>query len=82
MTNSANVSDISCREAVELIAMLLDRSAGDIERAVLETHLKKCRHCFDRLEFEKLLKGRLAAVKAAFPSEQMERRIHEILAAF
>jgi predicted anti-sigma-YlaC factor YlaD len=82
MTNNVNVSNISCEEAIELIAMQLDKSAGDVERLVLERHLKTCRHCFDRLEFEKLLKNRLTKMKADVSSEQLERKIDALLSSF
>ncbi len=82
MTNNANVSNISCEEAIELIAMQLDKSAGDVERLALERHLKTCRHCYDRLEFEKLLKNRLMSMKTDISSEQLERTIDELLSGF
>jgi len=82
MTNNANASNISCEEAIELIAMQLDKSAGDVERLALERHLKTCRHCFDRLEFEKLVKDRLTRMKADISSEQLERKIDALLSGF
>ncbi len=82
MTKNANVSNISCEEAIDLIAMQLDKSAGDIERLVLERHLKTCRHCFDRLEFEKLLKNRLTGMKVDISSDQLERKINTLLNGF
>lgn len=82
MTENANVSNISCEEAVELIAMLLDESAGDLERAALDDHLRTCRHCFNRLEFEQLLKSRLAGMKKDVRSPQLEEHIHRLLSAF
>ena len=82
MTNNANVSNISCEEAIELIAMQLDKSAGDVERLALERHLKTCRHCYDRLEFEKLLKNRLMSMKTNISSEQLERKVDALLSGF
>jgi len=82
MTNNANVSNISCEQAIDLIAMQLDKSAGDVERTVLERHLKTCQHCFDRLDFEKLLKNRLTRMKADISSEQLVRKIDALLSSF
>ncbi len=82
MTNNANVSNISCAEAIDLIAMQLDKSAGDVERSALEMHLKTCQHCFDRVEFEMLLKNRLTSMKADISSEQLERKIDTLLSSF
>jgi hypothetical protein len=82
MTNNANVSNISCEEAIDLIAMQLDKFAGDVERLALERHLKTCRHCFDRLEFEKLLKNRLTGMKIDISSEQLEGKIKALLNGF
>ena len=82
MTNNANVSDIGCEEAIELIAMQLDKSASDVEQLALERHLKTCRHCFNRLDFEKLLKDRLMKMKVDISSEQLERKIDALLSSF
>ena len=82
MTNNANVSDISCEEAIELIAMQLDKSASDVEQLALERHLKTCRHCFNRLDFEKLLKDRLTRMKTDISSDQLKGKIDALLDNF
>lgn len=82
MTNNANVNNISCEEAIELIVMHLDKSAGDVEQLVLERHLKTCRNCYDRLEFEKLLKNRLMSMKTDVSSDQLERKVDALLSGF
>lgn len=77
--NNASVNEISCREALALVAEYLDKELGPFERNQLERHIETCRHCFDRVEFERLLKARLAQLQRAESSEPLRKRIERIL---
>ena len=53
---------ISCREAVSRMFEFLGGAISSQQKNGLDVHLKKCRHCCDRFEFEKLFKEKLAKV--------------------
>jgi hypothetical protein len=55
MTTNENTNTMNCQEALNLIALYLDDDVSERERSALQKHLETCRHCFDRVEFEKLL---------------------------
>lgn len=44
---------IDCRETLLRFYEYLDRELPNLEASEVEEHLKACRHCFDRMEFEK-----------------------------
>jgi mycothiol system anti-sigma-R factor len=50
---------MNCDEWFEKIYQLLDRDMGEKDWAEVEKHMKKCRPCWDRFEFEKRLKDRI-----------------------
>ena len=82
MTTQRTSDSITCREALNLIALYLDAQASDNERTVLEEHFETCRHCFDRAEFERLLGERLRNLKSDISSEHLKEKINSILDNF
>ncbi len=73
---------INCEEALHRLFDYLDHELDETRRAEMEQHLKICRGCYSRAEFEKRLKGRLAAVGAAPPSTDFESRIRKLIGNF
>lgn len=51
--------EIDCEQALRRLLEYVDRELGDDERAGMERHLRTCRSCFSRMEFERQLKGRI-----------------------
>lgn len=78
----APVKRINCRQALALVADFLDKELGQPERTQLEQHIQTCRQCFNRFEFERLLKARLTHLKSAEPSELLRKRVATILEQF
>ncbi len=77
--NPVIVNELNCQEALALVAEYLDKELGPAERKQLEHHMETCRHCFDRLEFERLLKARLAELRRTEPAEVLRERIEDFL---
>ncbi len=76
MSESPNMQ---CDDALRLLAQYLDRELSDGEHAEVERHLRTCRSCFSRAEFERRLKGELAALTAADVPTALEDRIRVLL---
>jgi mycothiol system anti-sigma-R factor len=47
---------MTCREALEKLYEVIDKEASEIDIKRVREHLKNCRHCLSRYEFEGLLK--------------------------
>jgi len=76
MSESINMQ---CDDALRLLAQYLDRELSDGEHAEVERHLRTCRSCFSRAEFERRLKGELAALTAADVPTALQDRIRVLL---
>ena len=70
---------MTCEEALGDLVTYLDGELDLARRDRLEQHLQVCRACFSRLEFEKVLKQRLAEAKRARPPARLEARIRDLL---
>jgi anti-sigma factor (TIGR02949 family) len=68
-----------CEDALRLLAQYLDRELGEAEHNEVERHLQTCKSCFSRAEFERRLKGELAALGATDVPASLERRIRDML---
>jgi anti-sigma factor (TIGR02949 family) len=82
MTTQRTSDSITCREALNLIALYLDAQASDHERTALQEHFETCRHCFDRAEFEQLLRERLRNLKSDISPGDLKVKINAILDNF
>ena len=78
----SDIQAIGCEQALRRLFDYLDHELDESRRAEMEQHLKVCRGCYSRVEFEKHLKHRLAAVGAEAPSSDFERRIRKLLGNF
>ncbi|MEW6061758.1 MAG: zf-HC2 domain-containing protein [Bacteroidota bacterium] len=77
-----SIQKISCEEAIQRIFPYIDDNLRGTSLVELEHHLEACRHCFDRVEFEKLLKSRLRHLKIEVQPERLQKRIEELIAQF
>jgi len=70
---------MQCDDALRLLAQYLDRELSDGEHVEVERHLRTCRSCFSRAEFERRLKGELAVLSAAAVPSALQDRIRVLL---
>ncbi len=76
------VKAMTCEQAIKLVFRYIDDELGGKQRGELDQHLKTCRHCFDRVEFETRLKSRLRSLKVGTVSDDLRRRINSLLEQF
>ncbi len=77
---SANL--ISCEDAIKRVFDYIDGELHGKPREELEHHLEACRHCFDRVQFERALKSRLSSLKVDSNPEALRARIETLLDRF
>jgi anti-sigma factor (TIGR02949 family) len=77
-----SVKKISCEEALQHLYEHLDRALNATDAVEMEHHIETCRGCFSRLEFEKRLKERLAAIGREQAPEELQRRLQDMLQRF
>jgi anti-sigma factor (TIGR02949 family) len=73
---------IDCEEALHRLLDFLDAELHGESRQEFEQHLERCRSCFSRFEFEKRLKGHIAALGNEPVPEELQDRIRKVLDNF
>lgn len=81
-TQKNSPKNIGCDEAIKRIFSYIDDHLQGKSREELEHHLEACRHCFDRVEFEKLLKSRLSRLHVDPSSEELRKKVEELVDRF
>jgi anti-sigma factor (TIGR02949 family) len=74
--------NIGCEQALTRLLEFIDRELSDSERDSVERHLRTCRSCFSRLEFESRLKQRLSELSSGEVPQQARDRIRELINQF
>jgi len=72
----------NCEEALRLLAAYLDGELDVAEHESVEHHLKRCRSCCSRAEFERHLKAQLGDLRRAGVRPAFEQRIRELISQF
>jgi anti-sigma factor (TIGR02949 family) len=73
---------IDCEQAIKQIFEFIDHELSDGEHALLEQHLRTCKSCFSRMEFERMLKQKMGALADKVPSAALDARVRKLLAGF
>ena len=74
--------DMGCEEALKRLFEFLDGELSDGEQGGVERHLRTCRSCFSRMEFERRLKERLSALPADDVPATLRSRVHDLIKGF
>ncbi len=64
------INGVNCEEAVSRFNDFIDKYLKGIAREELQHHIDNCRHCFERVEFEKLLKAKIASLSSVNAVEE------------
>jgi anti-sigma factor (TIGR02949 family) len=74
--------NIGCVEALNRLAEFIDCELSDSEQDDVERHLRTCRSCYSRKEFESRLKERLSALSADEVPAKWRDHIRELIKRF
>lgn len=77
-----NAENITCEEVIEQLFEYLDRELDSGLSDRINDHLKRCRDCFTRAEFEKRLRARVNEAAEVDAPEQLRRRIRRVIDEF
>lgn len=74
-------NQIDCAEATKRFNDYMDKYIRGKARDELLHHLQTCRHCFERIEFEQLLKSKVRSLGKSSSSgaKQVKKEIETIL---
>jgi len=74
--------NIGCEEALKRLAEFIDCELSDSEQDNVERHLRTCRSCYSRMEFESRLKQRLSALSGDDAPTKSRDRIRKLIKGF
>lgn len=77
-----NQPRIDCEQALKQILAFIDRELGDEEREAMQGHLHTCKSCFSRMEFERLLKSKVGALRDQPASPKLSARVKALLKSY
>jgi anti-sigma factor (TIGR02949 family) len=82
MSDTFEANDIGCELALKRLVEFIDHELPDHEHESVERHLRTCRSCFSRMEFENRLKQRLSALSTEDVSSAARDRIRNLIKRF
>jgi anti-sigma factor (TIGR02949 family) len=74
--------DIGCEQALKRLLEFIDRELPDAEHDSVERHLRTCRTCFSRMEFESRLKQQIATLSTDQAPAKARDRIRALIKGF
>ena len=74
--------NIGCEEALRRLAEFIDCELSESEQDNVERHLRTCRSCYSRMEFESRLKQRLSALSGDDAPAKSRDRIRRLIQGF
>lgn len=80
-TKKEKVKAINCAEAVTRFNDFMDNYLKGKSRKELVNHISECRHCFERLEFEQLLKSKVHQIPKSKKNRSLVSKIEKMLAS-
>jgi anti-sigma factor (TIGR02949 family) len=78
----SDMNEMDCEQALERLLEFIDRELSDSEHESVERHLRRCRGCCSRLEFESRLKQRLSALSTVDVPSTAYDRIRNLIKRF
>jgi anti-sigma factor (TIGR02949 family) len=78
----SDTHDIGCERALKRLVEFVDGELREGEHDSVEQHLRLCRSCCSRMEFESRLKGRLAALSTQEVPSTTRDRVRDLIKRF
>jgi anti-sigma factor (TIGR02949 family) len=73
---------IDCELALRQILDYVDHELGDHDHSLMEQHLRTCKSCFSRMEFERRLKRKVGELREDEVPSSLSERIKGLLKSF
>ena len=75
------IKPLNCEEAVTRFNDFMDNNLKGKSREELVKHISECRHCFERFEFEQLLKSKVQQISKSKENQPLVNRIEKMIAS-
>jgi anti-sigma factor (TIGR02949 family) len=71
-----------CEQALKCLLEFIDGELSESDHDRVEQHLRTCRSCFSRMEFESRLKQRLSTLQSDEAPSKSRDRIRDLIKGF
>ena len=78
----SDTHDMGCERALKRLVEFVDGELPESEHDGVEQHLRICRDCCSRMEFESRLKDRLSALSSDHVPSTTRDRVRELIKRF
>ena len=78
----SDTHDMGCERALKRLVEFVDGELPDSEHDGVEQHLRICRDCCSRMEFESRLKERLSTLSSEDVPAKTRDRVRELIRRF
>jgi anti-sigma factor (TIGR02949 family) len=78
----SDTHDMGCEQALKRLVEFVDHELPESEHEGVEQHLRICRNCCSRMEFESRLKERLSELSNEDVSSTMRDRVRNLIKRF
>lgn len=78
----SDTEDVGCEQALKHIVEFVDQELPDSEHDGVEQHLRICRNCCSRMEFERRLKERLSTLSTEDVPSTTRDRVRDLIKRF
>ena len=78
----SDTDDVGCEEALKRLVEFVDHELPGSEHDSVEQHLRICRNCCSRMEFERRLKERLSGLSTEDVPATTRDRVRELIKRF
>jgi len=78
----SDTDDVGCEQALKRLVEFVDHELSDSEHDGVEQHLRICRNCCSRMEFERRLKERLSALSTEDVPSTTRDRVRDLIKRF
>ena len=78
----SETDDVGCELALKRLLEFIDHELSNSEHDSVEQHLRTCRSCFSRMEFERRLKERLSGLSTEDVPSTTRDRVRDLIKKF
>jgi anti-sigma factor (TIGR02949 family) len=78
----SDTEDVGCEQALKHLVEFVDQELPDGEHDSVEQHLRICRNCCSRMEFERRLKERLSTLSTEEVPSTTRDRVRDLIKRF
>ena len=78
----SDTQDMGCEQALKRLVEFVDRELPESEHDSVERHLRICRNCCSRMEFESQLKERLSTLSTEDAPSTTRDRVRDLIKRF